>query len=358
MKDICMKKIKLTLAVLIAFLMTGCYPSGEKLLSTEDNEAISEQIEDIVSGNENLDVDVTLAESIMEVPIIDVTIRTWDKEGIKNLLLDGKSISEKFDTPSDDFPDEFINVYLTEDNWWLSIESGRFNFFDQEFVYAGFISWFDQAVEENLPDSLEGFPKEDAIKEATDMLDKLDIKYIGEPDIYAVPFEKINEELSEPGLNTDPLTQTKDDEFYVLYFPLQYEGIPISTQSEKIMGTGKSSKGTYIQAIVSRHGLVLLKCNGIFDEKYEKGESVSINVSAENALNTLIKSYSHGVITKPTTIADCRLVYFPTDMKEHTYTCSPFWEFTVYSYVESLDQTLKDYEYIDAQTGMIYSNYS
>ena len=70
-----------------SLLLAACYPSGEQLLFTDDNNVISEQIENIVSKNEHLEIDVPSVENTSEVPKINVKIMEWDEDQQDDELL-------------------------------------------------------------------------------------------------------------------------------------------------------------------------------------------------------------------------------------------------------------------------------
>lgn len=354
----------------LSFLLSGCYPTGEVSISnnssasknTAENGGSSQSGETQDTEEvENLTVSVELPESWPnEVNAIDLSVKRWDDEAIKETLIGEKTISKTSQTPSDYYPGEFIQVYDTEDDWRLILQSGSISFENrgllEKYHYGSFQNVFDQVyVENDMPDSLEGFSKSDAIEAVKELLDKLDITNVSEPDVYAISCEWATEFLREQSKqepDVDYTRWTKDDEIYVLVFPLEYENVPLSTHWALIMGTDTFSQETYIKATVSKQGVIELNCEGIFEEKYEKGEIKPIKVDAKTALSLLVSSYSKRVLD-PTTINKCRLVYFPCAVGENhvAYTYSPFWEFEVLEETRSIG-TLKKYEYINAETGI------
>ncbi|MDE7194161.1 MAG: hypothetical protein K2O14_09360, partial [Oscillospiraceae bacterium] len=222
--------------VTLSFLLSGCYPTGESPVDESgiisENSTISQNNEPQYNNKvENLTVSVDLPENMInEVGAIDLSVRKWDNEAIKKELIGEKTITNDAQTPSDDFPDEIIQVYDTEDNWRLILESGRITFDNKELIGKYNYGYFSTAVEQlhfdNMPDELTGFSKSDAQKITMDLLDKLNLIYVSEPDIYAITCEMANEFLSQ-GFAADSdagyAQWTKDDEIYILIYSLLYE---------------------------------------------------------------------------------------------------------------------------------------
>lgn len=351
----------------LSFALSGCYPSGD-LAESRPNTSSDSFVLSQINGQQQLDTIDNLTVSV-ELPeeqpsdVVSVELRTrkWDKEAVKELLIGGKTVSATSQTPSDDFPDEFIEVYDTEDGWRLILESGRISYDDKnsigEYSYDAFFTAVGQLHFENASVELESFSRSDAVKTARDLLDKLDLTYVSEPEVYAITSEVANETLSQ--LNADHGTNytlwTKDDEIYILRFALEYENIPMATRSVRILGTDKYSPETSINVVVSSRGIVSLKCKGVFNEEHGKGNAEPIKVDAQTALNSLVSNYSKKVLN-PTIISNCQMVYLPVAKNDDVYTCSPFWEFDIMT--EYSTEVLHSFEYISTETGIIASNYN
>lgn len=370
MKDICMKKIKLTLAVLIAFLMTGCYPSGGELLSNEDNGAISEQIEDIVSGNENLDIDVTLAENVLEAPEINVKVMEWDEETLKSVFLSEKGNPEYSEYPSDNFPNDLMRVYIYEENenqdaYWLVSEPGRLTAEIRESKY-GYGSLASSIYTYNFRDlfgdnDLQAFTKSDAINRANALLTELGITNYSKPNIYSITADEANKYLNQNFSNSHYESWTKENEIYILSYPLEYENIPITinfSSGGTVGGHGSFFVGSCIDVIVTKDDIFSLQCENILNPNYEKGESVSINCNAQNALKIAAEHYNGMVLEDDDIkISDCQLVYVPFEQDkkdEKCFTLIPMWKIDAVVYGNNTDlMGTCDYLFIDAQTGNI-----
>lgn len=87
----CESKRLTVLAISCSLLLTACFPSGGQALSTEENSVLSQQIEEIVSNNEHLEVEAELNENVETVPKINVKIMEWDEEKLKETFLKEKT---------------------------------------------------------------------------------------------------------------------------------------------------------------------------------------------------------------------------------------------------------------------------
>ncbi|MCM1298558.1 MAG: hypothetical protein NC203_03720 [Firmicutes bacterium] len=361
---------------LIAFcslLFTSCYPSGGELLSTEDNAAISNQIENIVSNNEDLDVEVTLpAESVAELPKINVKIMEWDEDQLKNVFLSGKENLVHEEHTCELFTDEKQHVYYTAEDA-EGDERYAFNYQPMDLVsqssgsgvfgYGTLRTYLGYAhLEDIFTDSdISLLSKDDAIERCTDILKSVGITNYSDPDVYAVTVDKANIFWKEQ-MYTD-YEEYKDwssaeEEVYIMRFPLKYGDINAATSDPNFCanyGPVGVFVGSYVNFVVTKDGIHSLDARNIFSPEYEAGDTVKINCSAEKALKIAAEHYdSVSINDVKYKIFDCSLVYVPHDQyDEKNFTLVPMWEIEAAYYRD--DDTIGTYDnlYIDAEAGNI-----
>lgn len=360
-----------------SLLLAACYPSGEQLLSTEDNAAISEQIENIVSNNEHLEIDVPSVENISEIPKINVKIMEWNEDKLKNIFLSGKDDLEYDERNSEPFPDEKTHFYFEkdaeEDKYCLRYEPGNLlseNRRSSAFGYGTLSTFLGYAhLEDVFTDGDIGLlSKDDAIKRCTDILSSVGITNYSEPKVYAVTVDKANKFWIDEGY--DELESLKEssssykgwtsaeDEVYLMRFPLKFGDInaaAIATNSWFTYGPVGYFVGSYVDFVVTKDEIHSLEANNIFFPEYEIGDTVKINCTSENALKIAAEHYDsksiNGVKYK---IFDCNLVYVPHDRyDEKNFTLVPMWEVEAAYYSDDDVLGVRDDLFIDAETGNI-----
>lgn len=368
------KLIKLgCFAAACSMLLTACYPSGGEKLSTEDNNAISGQIENIVSNNEHLDMEIKAptAEDISELPKINVKILEWDEDQLKNVFLSDKENLVHEEHICETFPDEKQHVYYTKEDsegdegYAFRYEPGELNSSRSgsgAFGYGTLRTYLGYAhLEDIFTDGrISVLSKDDAIKRCADILKAIGITNYSDPTVYAVTVDKANM-FWEEQLRTDAeqykAWSSAEDEVYIMRFPLKYSDINAtqSTQSSRaIYGPVGYFVGSYVDFVVTKDGIHSLDARNIFSPEYETGDTVKINCTAENALKIAAKQYdSKSIDGLNYKIYDCSLVYVPHDQNDKNFTLVPMWEIKAAYYRD--DDTIGIYDnlFIDAETGNI-----
>lgn len=369
----CILKPRKLLVIFIpcCLLFTSCYPSGGNLLSTEDNASISEKIENIVSNNERLDVEVTLSvETVMELPKINVKIMEWNEDKLKNAFLSGKENLEHEERNGNIFHNEKHHLYIEEDaegdKYWLGYELG-YLFSDNRrsnvFGYGTLETFLGYAhLEDIFTDSdISLLSKEDAIERCTDTLKSVGVTNYSEPIVYAVTVDKANkfwEDQHYDEYDEYKAWLSQEDEVYIMRFPLKYGDINVAASERNSIATYgyvANFVGSYVDFVVTKDDIHSLKAWNIFSPEYETGDTVKINCSAENALKIAAEHYdSISVGGLKYKIFDCNLVYVPHDQyNEKNFTLVPMWEVEAACYRDDEIIGTNDDLFIDAETGNI-----
>ncbi len=356
------------LAVSCSLLLTACYPSGGAVVSTEDNSILSQQIEDIASGNDHLEVDDLPDENIIdELPKINVKVMEWDDDRLNELFLKSRPDLKYYEFPSDYYTDENYRLYddeTSDEAYWLVVQDG---FLSSE-IRRDFPIYGYGTLQSSLgthcfndyftDDSISFLSRKDAINKCTALLTEVGITNYAEPNVYAITADKVNVYWKEEKY-TEYEEWTSDDEIYILRFPIEYEGVPVTTvcsSSRDIGGHGGYFVGSYIDFIVDENEIIFMDCFTIFSPEYEAGENVEIKCSEENALKIAAEHYDSMVLGgQDIKISGCELVYVPYEQRdEKNFTLIPMWKIDASIYRDETDIMGSCYYlFIDVQTGNI-----
>lgn len=359
-----------------SLFLTACFPSGGQSLSTEDNSVISDEIESIVSNNEHIEVEAELSENITELPMVNVKVMEWDDKKITDTFLSDKENLEHEEADSSIFAEGKRHWYENDD-YKFSYQPG---FLTSEYRHSSVFGYGSLRTALNFycyediftNDSISVLPKEEAIKRCTDLLEGAGITNYSEPRVYAITVDKVNEFWIETGYDSSDEYApwfSPEDEIYVLRFPIEYNGIPVTTFMPEVSSHGMSTffVGSHIDFVVTKNEVFSLEIFQLFSPEYELGDNVEINCSAENALKIAVEHYDdmfldYGdktYIKNNIKILNCELVYIPyeyqdeVDFTSKNFTLTPVWEVSVAAYGDEDIIGERRCFFIDAQTGDI-----
>lgn len=351
-----MKKTKpILLSILLSLLLSGCYPLQKRVSPQEDTNVVSNSTSNIVGITESFIPDVVTSEAVGEtVPSITLSPLKWDNQKIKDYFLKGKTITKASEYDSDYLPNEKRYVYDTEDDIRLILEPGRITFDNKallsEYSYGYIQTFLDNSYCDDLNGELISFSKASATDTVTRVLNDIGINNFGEPEIYAVTAADAKEICK----NIDDIVDwTSDDEVYIMKFPLVYGNVSVIQNGVRILGTDKAYDGAFIDAIVSKAGLISLRLFGIASEEFQTNENVTIKISADAALQELQSFYSKIADPSPPKIIGCHLIYFPSDKNGCDCTFVPYWQLDC-TVTGDIVGKAKHTEYINAQSGQRY----
>ena len=365
------KSIKvLPLLLLLLFLMTACYPSGGQALSTENDEEIAQEVSDIVSENEHLFIDMELPENIpIQVPKINVGVMEWDDEKLKNTFLSGKENPEHNESDSSIFINDKRHTYEEDDDGYTLVYQP--GFLVSEYIHSSVFGYGTLATDQNFycyediftDESISVLPKEEAIKRCADLLEGAGITNYSDPKVYAITVDKANEFWIAAALDIyDEYApwSSPEDEVYVLRFPIEYNGIPVTDFMPEGSSHGLSTffVGSYIDFVVTKDEVFRLEIFQLFSPEYESGENIEIKCSAENALKIAVEHYDSMILEysykSNIKILNCELVYIPYEQQdEKNFTLFPVWEISVGAYGDDDIIGERKCFFIDVQTGNI-----
>lgn len=358
----CESKRLTVLAISCSLLLTACFPSGGQALSTEENSVLSQQIEEIVSNNEHLEVEAELNENVETVPKINVKIMEWDEEKLKETFLKEKTNLIHEEHPSNSFPNDSHHLYTEEDQYWFAYEPGELLSADRQnvFGYGRLQSYLSVRRFEDFftDDSIEFLSRNEAVNRCTSLLTEVGITNYGEPKVYAITADRANEFWKTEDDDNEYDDWTIEDEIYLLRFPIEYNNIPITTDSKfggSKFGNNKQIGSTLIDFIVTAEKIYSMNCQCVYSPKCEIVENVKINCSAENALKIAAQHYDSVELGDQTIkILSCKLVYVRDEINEDkNCTLIPLWKIDAASYDNEALMGSPDSLFIDVSTGNI-----
>lgn len=366
------KSIKAAVSFLLICSLTGCFPTGE--LNESGNSKINSEITGNSNGNENdpnilssipteienLKIDVSLPDNYpAELPIIKATLREFDAEAVKTLFIDGKAIYE------DNSRNGKI-ILETTDGASLFIGKGDITFISDSHLLDGendkrAKSKMQQTAAEhvvthyfNFPhagDELEDFPRSEARERADELVKKLDIKYLGEPQIYAVTAEDSHNFDAE-------IILTKEEECYLIKYLTTYDDISIPEDNNEVFAD-RSNHVSVVNVILTKDKLVKFLCHNIYGSIEETG-TIQIKCSAETALSKLYDYYDMQVDIKNRYEYDkigFEYITSDTDFETGEFIYSPLLCVSGRCFYEVEPDTGYSYSrYIDPVTGTVFNS--
>lgn len=352
------------LAAAFTFLLSGCYPNGERSLPEDGQSAVSEAAGFVGTvsktvGDAEFNYEIK-ADFPTQIPKIKLKPKQFDEEKLKEILLRGKTIN-----PNADRPDW---VYETTDESVLCIGGDWIEFADGSvddnrsnmFTIAGSYNQFSFASDEQLT----SFSSEEAISRANKLLDELGVENYCEPTVITVTPEMGNARLKEYGVLTTNKEQsrddydlwTEDDGVYVLKYKQSFNGVDISSGNMKTPDSSRTIQGTDISVYVKKDMIFYLEINSWYDVVSLNEETVDLTFDAGYASNALLEHY--GKISKlksPVFFTECKPEYVPQGSENGELIFTPAWCFSGYQ----LRGPKHDYfvdcaEYYYAETGIRY----
>lgn len=321
------KTALLSVVFMLAIMLSGCFPDGSSpYLGNSGQISDARQLAESI---ENFELDLTLPQnSPEELPVLELSIRQWDTEKVLEMFMGDKEITDRREFDSDYYDGEKYSVYWADDVMFV-IEKGRLSYTRLSGTRERSLCSFLDIYYESEPYDVECsfMTREEAVGKVREILDKLGITNLSEPDVRGVdvPLAEKLLKKSSPSGNYEPWG---DDEFYYITFSQVYEDIPINRWNVRGLENKYVSKESYITAIVDKNGIVELSLSGIYSAEYKQGDKVSVT-SASDALTTAVSNMAETDFPKLCTMYDCKLIYVNTaNDKNISFTFAPVWEFS------------------------------
>lgn len=369
--------LKYALVLALAFMLTGCFPTGEVEQQSSirvDNAADSSASEsaafavpnDLTNVKFNFDVN---GDYLSEVPVIKAKMRIFDLEALKARFIDGKDIIKE--TPND-----HGGAFHTSDGITLVANQGRFSYTvehlfgdaEKREVYsaqsnaASNLRYFFTDYHQ-LDSELEGFSRAEALERANNLVEEFDIKFLGEPSVYAFTLEELETYLDKSMRfdkegNKTRVQLTKEDEFYLIRCYGEYGGITMPGEIGRIFEDA-FDYNTQVDIILTKDSLVKFDCDFVFDS-IEAIDTTQIKCGADTTISKVYEYYR-----AKDNVMDYRLEYDSFGISYVTYECDynagevtfkPLWHLAGRQYynTDGVSGDVYADKFVDPVTGMVY----
>lgn len=210
----------------------------------------------------------------------------------------------------------------------------------------------EELVHEQYPlKEIEGFSSEQALEMAQEIVDKLDIPNIGQPQIYTCPGK-------ENYWDGENFFDTCDA--YYIFYPIEIDGAELPYEYTDFQSVGWTSNYGFVDILISKEGLEYFDANEISD--YREKESCAI-ISREEATEILSDTIGKATEIGGASFSDGSLTYVAdSDRQTGKSLLYPAWKFLktykMYYTLEdgsTMEQECYQYIYIDAQSGNLLS---
>lgn len=366
------------LSLLIA-LLAGCFPTGEletsspNSINNANSSAASEPAAFTVPNdlkNVKFSFEVN-GDYPSEVPVIKAKMRSFDMEALKARFIDGKTVVKE--TPND-----YGGAFHTADGITLAVNQGHFRYVvdhlfgddaEKREVYsaqanaAGNLRYFYSEYHQ-LDSELEGFSRAEALERANSLVEEFDIKYLGEPSVYAFTLEELETYLGKSirfdkeGNKTDEHL-TKEDEFYLVRYYGEYGGITMPGEIGQVFEDAFTNN-TQVNIILTKDNLIKFECENVFDS-IEVIDTTQLKCGAETAVSKF-----HDYYGVKDDVMDYQLDYDSFGISYVTYerdynagevTFKPLWHIAGRQYytTDGISGDVYADKFVDPVTGMVYN---
>lgn len=372
--------VKYALVLSLAFVLTGCFPTGEVEQQSSirvDNAADSSDSEpaafaipnDLQNVKFNLDLSETGGDYPSEVPVIKAKRRQFDVEEAKAMFIDGKTVIKE--TPND-----YGGAFHTSDGITLSVNQfGLYyavnHLLDDEEKHSLFSVKSNAALNlrynysdyQHLDAELDGFSRAEALARADELVNKLDIKFLGEPNVYAFTLEELENYINKPDRldkegNETSVQITKNDEFYLVRYFGEYGGVTMPGEIGQVF-ENEFQDNTQVDVILTSDSLMELSCDDVFDS-IEAIEATQIKCGAETAASKAYDYYS-----SKDRVMDYQLEYnnlalsyvtFANDYNAGEVTFKPLWHLSGRQYytTNGISGDVYADKFVDPATGIVF----
>ncbi|HIS67827.1 MAG TPA: hypothetical protein IAA58_00460 [Candidatus Gallacutalibacter stercoravium] len=356
-----MKATKKLTALLLAascLLAPGCFPDGSSAPTTAatNSEALTaisspSRLQQDLGENLTVDADIDVPETLdfhrYAAREMNIDFDTFT-QAAKLIYPADAHITFVEDTASEDRThyqadtgnEDWFAYFHTSESDYCSFSLPRFSSQYYSLVTSSYGETVRQDMRRVFPNNrLDGWDPQEAIRLVKEKLDVLGVPIASTPEVFALDVDSLQKEwvanwkiagdkLSEE-YGEEPVTWTKEDEAYVIYYRLVApDGHPINRctyipGNEEQLGaiTSCAARGT-----VDKEGLLELSVNGMLEVTEELGPQ-EIKVDLDQVLEQIQQKYEAMITTNPVVVTRIGLEYLPqlTDAQQRTYELIPVW---------------------------------
>lgn len=364
-----MKRIKYIFAITLSLLLTGCYPTGE----FQSNSGTASQ-NNSAFQNEKFSISADLPTDIPKsLPIVKVDFKKFDNKKMIDLLLNGETIIEMKED------EQTFSRYVTDKSRLIINNSAGILSFDvqdeKSRSQSYYLSWMlaSKYIPKEFPNSmreLDDFPVSEALSRAKELTNAMDLKNLGEPEIYSVNADDVNgfiisennkQNSDKSGSDISNLIDTNfegmdsnlssEDSFYYITFPSEINGIEIS-DGEREWNGESFHHNSNVSIVITKNRVVSFECFFLY-EKAEIVDNFQINVDANNAAAKLSEYHNLKKSEDYYEFNQCNIRYITSEYEyEKGYILyKPVWQFSGWCDDKTSGYSRKTSEFVDMKTG-------
>lgn len=353
-----MKMKAILLSLIFCSILTGCYPTGQKVEKADDSSVVYD--EDLnASPREDIKYYFTVPEEYLH---------TYSAKRAHEVIYDPDYVTPLFPgctenleleiTPETaDSPElEYYYLYQKEPASYVCVDAGTVSLLTPEYNNGCYVMFDlkgnylrDEKTREIVPnDKLEAFSSDESIKKLEEMIDYLGVEADPEPLILAVTDDDNTDYFKMWYHNT-----SVDEDAYIIKYRMKLDGLPVPDYGRSpLVHEDWYIPFCWIKSVFTESGMIYFDCREVM-EVTERGEEIQI-CSPEFAIQQ-VKNYIEAMNVS-CSVYGCELMVLPVADNDtddiYDYKLKPVWMFT-------WDKTVKeqypdcDAIYVDAETGEI-----
>lgn len=305
--------------------------------------------------SENFTVDANVhVPNVQKADVLFAKYMNFDEQTLLSIFYSQKKPSKETN-PADNvisYKDDSSEMVISNDYFlYLSEDFEHVKFPTDSFVAANDIFSANRKFDEvYVQESLSFMNRAEAFQTVSGVLGKLSIETTDNAEIYAIDSktmqtqqeERIQEDIDyqkEMGFSPikDPTdnyktikTFTQEDDFYILYFTMTKNKIPITQKSYNIMAGERTLCGSTARASFSKKGIIELDCAGIYQSE-GIAESPSTLISVEKAIQNAYEIQNAIISTDKVTVTAIDFEYVPVSYNKNydEVKLTPTWSLTL-----------------------------
>jgi len=348
------KIVCFTVSIMMVFNLTACAPedptaemansTSEISFKKEQNTPVHNSIEALLLNSplhisrvfsENFKVEANVqVPKVKKADILYAKYMTFDEQKLLSIFYKGKS------------PQRSLNSYdgtimYKDDSSYLNMSSGFITYATQDYQYVkyptdSFVASseifssnkrFDEVYKQ---ENLDFMPKSKAFETVSEIFKELSVDITEDAEIYAIDSftmqkqqeERIQKDIDfQKEMGISPLrnptegyqkkdTFTPEDDFYIFFFKMVQNGIPITQKSYIIQANERLLNGSTARISFSRKGIIQLYFNGIYQQQ-GVAESPNTLISVEDALQKAFEKHNAIISTDKVTVKAIDFEYVP-----------------------------------------------
>lgn len=369
------KNIYLLVSLLMIFSLTACAPEDPNAkvvkttpgLSSADTEHkavdkssieamllnTSGHMSKVLSENFAVEAEVHIPK-VKKADILLAKYMPFNEQKLLSVFYKGKtsqrSLSKNDDTILYKDYSSYLNInkgfitYSTQDFQYVKLPTD--SFVPASDIFSTARRFSDVYTQENL-----GFMKRsEALKAVSDVLTELSIDKMENAEIYAIDSSTMQKEQQEEiqrqidyqkkvdvshiqnpteGYQTKD-TFTKEDDFYILFFKMEQNNIPVTQKSYTIQASDRALNGSTGRVAFSRSGIIELNFRGIYQQQ-GIAESPSTLIPMEEALQKAFEKHNAVISTDKATVTAIDFEYVPVPYNSNydEVKLTPAWSMTL-----------------------------